>query len=97
MKIEVTDREYWLVKVNEKIQYVEDYRAKQDRNYEKQWRKRWLLPDRGPNEFPEKNVYYPSESRWGTLSTLKKLKVSLESDYTGTIYLEDNDLRTLDI
>lgn len=52
MQIELTDREYWLTVVAERLQKIQEGRDARDREFEANWRKRWLLPDRKPDEFP---------------------------------------------
>lgn len=98
MLIEITDRDYWLAKVNLGIEYIENIRTKKDRAFEEQWRKRWFLPNRKPTEFPPRHVYlfeYPSTFAFFPREILEDIKKMLELTSTGTILLTEQELNTI--
>lgn len=98
MLIEITDRDYWLAKVNQGINHIENIRAKEDKSFEERWRKRLFLPDRKPTEFPPKDVYlfrYPSIFAFFPREMLEDIKAMLESAHTGIIRLNSREFDTI--
>ena len=96
-KIELSDREYWLTVVAERLQEIQEERDARDREFKANWRKRWLLPDRKHDEFPSNKDYwsYPSEYAYVDKYHLENIRRALLSNHTGTIYVDDEELRAL--
>jgi hypothetical protein len=105
MKIELLNREHWLTQISINLQWIKDYRSEEDVKFIEHWRKRNYLPNRGEAELPEhgKKLYgsntgfmqYPCQDYYGTESTLKKLRRALNTLNTGSIYVDDDELRAL--
>jgi|WetSurMetagenome_2_1015567.scaffolds.fasta_scaffold735254_2 hypothetical protein len=99
MKIELTDREHWLIVVTENLQWIADDRAKEDKKFVERWRKRRFLSDRGDDEFPSGRDYweYPCHYWWEEENILRHLRAALLAPHTGTIYVDEDELRALGI
>lgn len=96
MRIEITDREHWLQLARKELERISARRKKEDAVYEANWRKRWLLPDRKPTEFPSPDwPWYPSCTGWGTEYKLKRIITVLESEGTGAITFTEEDIAAI--
>lgn len=99
MKIQITDRELWITKVNTASVNILQHRILHDKSYEKQWRKRWILPDRKDSEYPiadNWNPEYPCADGWQTMNILRNLVLAIESKGTGEIWLDTEELRMIE-
>ena len=96
MKVEVSNRPYWIEQFQNELDYILRVRALNDLKYEKKWRKRWFLPNRGEDEFPHRDhdisSNYPSWFGWMRIDDIKRIIKLLESDTVGAIYLSNEDL-----
>ena len=102
MRIELTDREHWLSVVDKALQEIQEERDTRDREFEANWRKRWLLPNRKPDEFPDIDklcfrelMVYPSKYAYDDKYHLENIRRALLSDHTGVIYVDSEELRAL--
>ena len=89
MKIQVTNRQLWLDKVNTALHNINIERAKLLTEYHAlPW---YRKPFCGNNE--EWSQLYA----WCDEGVLKQLKRALESDGTGDVYVYDGELRTMEV
>jgi hypothetical protein len=106
MKIQITSRSVWRHRVRDKIKKIEDRRALEDANYEREWSEkyhrrpgwlRWFIgptTEKPPEGFKEL-CFYPSIYAWGDLYRYQSLEKALADPATGDIYLSDDDYRSL--
>lgn len=105
MRIELTDRNYWLQEINQRLQIIHEERKKSDELFLRLWRKRKWLPDRKPDEFPEHGesfldwnmgyMKYPCQDYWNLEQKLKNIQQALLTENTGVIYVNNSELEAL--
>ncbi len=100
MKIEITDREHWLERVEYHIRRIEAERRKRDAEYEDEWASsvfggRLLLiflpyakPPRG-----NRMTSYPSCYAWDVYGTLKDMRTGLLEQRTGAIWFGETEIK----
>lgn len=99
MRIEITDREHWLERVNAAISVIETERKKRDMEYLDEWRSsvfggRLMLilnPDAKPRH--EYSSGYPSLFGWNHYDTLLEMRAALRSMGTGAIFFGIEELK----
>jgi hypothetical protein len=87
MKIQIVDRELWLLKVNVVIQEILTERLEMDIEYlALPWYKRF---------FCRSSLEYPSIYAYETMYYLKSIKYALETMGTGVVYINEEELRAI--
>jgi hypothetical protein len=96
MRIEITDREHWLERVNAAINRIETERKKRDMEYVDEWRASIfggrLLMIINPHAKPAHCVDYPSIYGWDTYGTLLEMRAALQSIGTGRIWFGEAEM-----
>lgn len=98
MRIEITDREHWLERVNIAIKRIETERKKRDMEYVDEWRasifggRLWtmIFPDAKPPS--DLRTGYPSIYAWDAYGTLLDMRTGLLSMGTGRIYFGEAEI-----
>jgi hypothetical protein len=101
MKIEITDRQHWLERVNREITRIENVRQKRNMEYEDEWATsifggrliRILWPDAKPSKERRMVSDYPSIYAWDVYGTLLDMREGLRSMGTGVIYFGTAEMR----
>lgn len=96
MRIEITDRDHWLGRVNAAINRIETERKKRDMEYVDEWRAsvfggrllRIIFPDAKPPHCIE----YPSIYGWDAYGTLLDMRTGLLSMGTGRIWFGELEI-----
>lgn len=100
--VKIEDRQAWIIALRKRIEFIEDYRKKEDEAYEKSWaeqyhrRHPWVRCMFGPltEKPPPGGIdleygFYPSIKFWGVFDDAKALlKVLEDNHYTSDIYLD---------
>lgn len=94
MLIEVTDRQYWIGKIDSRIAAYEQERSRIDTEYEQHWRRaRWWRPAKPESEKPPIEwPFYPTSCYYYTLDSLKDLRKVFLAGNTGQILLSKDEL-----
>lgn len=96
MRIEITDREYWLERVNAAINRIETERKKRDMEYVDEWRASIfggrLLMIINPDAKPRHEPGYPSIYAWDSYGTLLDMRAGLLSMGTGRIWFGETEM-----
>jgi hypothetical protein len=96
MRIEITDREHWLDRVNAAITRINTERKKRDMEYVDEWRASIfggrLLTIIKPDAKPAHGIEYPSIYGWGVYGTLLEMRAGLESVGTGRIWFGEEEI-----
>jgi hypothetical protein len=101
MKIEITDREHWLERVEAEISRIETERKKRNMQFEDEWANsifggRLLLilwPDAKPVRQRRLVTDYPSIYAWDVYGMLLDMREGLRSMGTGVIYFGTAEMR----
>lgn len=96
MRIEITDREHWLERVNAAINRIETERKKRDMEFVDEWRasvfggRLWtmIFLDAKPRHQPG----YPSIYAWDAYGTLLDMRAGLLSMGTGRIWFGETEM-----
>lgn len=96
MRIEITDREHWLERVNAAISRIETERKKRDMEYVDEWRSSVfggrLLLIINPTAKPARCIGYPSIYGWDAYGTLLDMRAGLLSMGTGRIWFGETEM-----
>ena len=107
MLIEISDRPLWIKRVQKAISEIEGKRKRDDAAYEKAWANKYdsrspvlrffIGPrKRKPTKGPETiGGIYPSIYAWGDYYDLKRILRALQSDGTGVIKINGDELRMI--
>jgi hypothetical protein len=97
MRIEITDREHWLERVNAAISVIEAERKKRDMEYVDEWRTSVfvgrLLLMLNPDAKPTHDIHYPSLYGWNNYGTLLDMRAGLLSMGTGVIFFGTEEIK----
>lgn len=86
MKIQITDREHWLAKVNITIQDILNERSQYLAEYNAlPWYRRIF------SDYDEWSQMYA----WYSMAVLRRVKDALESEGTGDVYIDDSEMREI--
>lgn len=103
MRIQLTNRPYWIEQCQKQIDAILKERERIDREYEQEWRKRmflfWKWP-RKETDFPPKGDFwnhplYPSTYAWRDLYRLKQVLAGLNTSGTNDIFIDEEELRAI--
>jgi len=99
--IQIKHRPYWIGRVDKCIQKILEIRAKKDKKYEENWRKRsWIFKNKSNEKPPVSNDLfneYPSLYAHNEHIIFKRIQIGLLNTNCGDILLTGEELELIEV